>query len=217
VGWAVASRRLPSGPRRAALVATIMLACGVFTLLRTGGLSGEDDSDTRKMPGKWSAARPEMPGNAPSCIPGIFWASRVGCRAHGIPRPHRSTWPTTIFATADLVQALHEHDFPLSPSGGVGTRFPRPQMRQHDGRERVCVSFQPGWLPAPIEQLGNTVANLRPEAPAPVAKCVRTPVASVVGQNGQGNENLLRSGRAGRTGRCESPAIPQLSIPVTRG
>jgi outer membrane protein assembly factor BamB len=45
VGWAVASRRLPSGPRRVALVATILLACGVFTLLRTGGLSGEGDSD----------------------------------------------------------------------------------------------------------------------------------------------------------------------------
>jgi hypothetical protein len=53
VGWAVASRSLShsrvSGPhtlvRRASLVATILLACGVFTLLRTGGLSGDGDSD----------------------------------------------------------------------------------------------------------------------------------------------------------------------------
>lgn len=45
VVWAVASRRLSGGPRRASLVVAILLACGVFTLLRTGGISGEGDSD----------------------------------------------------------------------------------------------------------------------------------------------------------------------------
>ena len=47
VVWAVASRHLSlsSGLRRASLVVTILLACGVFTLLRTGGISGEGDSD----------------------------------------------------------------------------------------------------------------------------------------------------------------------------
>jgi outer membrane protein assembly factor BamB len=45
VCWAVASRRLASGPRRASMVATILLACGVFTLLRTGGMNGDGDSD----------------------------------------------------------------------------------------------------------------------------------------------------------------------------
>ncbi len=41
----VASRRLSSGPRRASLVASILLACGVFTLVRTGGISGDGGSD----------------------------------------------------------------------------------------------------------------------------------------------------------------------------
>src|SRR5437667_3357170 len=45
VVWAVASRRLSSGPRRASMVATILLACGVFTLLRTSGITGDADSD----------------------------------------------------------------------------------------------------------------------------------------------------------------------------
>jgi outer membrane protein assembly factor BamB len=45
VAWAVASRRFSSGPRRASMVAAILLACGVFTLLRTGGISGEGESD----------------------------------------------------------------------------------------------------------------------------------------------------------------------------
>src|SRR5882672_7719526 len=45
VCWAVATRRLSSGPRRASLVAAIVLACGVFTLLRTGGITGDAHSD----------------------------------------------------------------------------------------------------------------------------------------------------------------------------
>ncbi len=40
VAWAVASRPLADGPRRAAMVASILRACGGWTLLRTEGLSG---------------------------------------------------------------------------------------------------------------------------------------------------------------------------------
>jgi outer membrane protein assembly factor BamB len=40
VGWAVASRRLSEGPRRAAMVAAILLGCGVWTLVRTNGING---------------------------------------------------------------------------------------------------------------------------------------------------------------------------------
>ena len=39
VVWAVASRNLPDGPRRLTMVATILLACGVWTLVRTSGLT----------------------------------------------------------------------------------------------------------------------------------------------------------------------------------
>ena len=45
VAAATASRRLSSGPRRVTMIGAILLACGVFTLLRTGGISGEGDSD----------------------------------------------------------------------------------------------------------------------------------------------------------------------------
>jgi outer membrane protein assembly factor BamB len=47
VAWAAAGRQLPDGPRRASLVAALLLACGVFTLVRTGGMSGEGESDLR--------------------------------------------------------------------------------------------------------------------------------------------------------------------------
>ncbi len=40
VAWAVGSRRLSNGLRRAAMVATILLACGTATLVRSKGLRG---------------------------------------------------------------------------------------------------------------------------------------------------------------------------------
>ena len=40
VAWAVATRGLSAGPRRAALVATIVLVCAAFTMLRTDGVLG---------------------------------------------------------------------------------------------------------------------------------------------------------------------------------
>jgi outer membrane protein assembly factor BamB len=45
VGWAAATRRVSIGARRASMAAAMLLAGGFFTLLRTGGISGEGDSD----------------------------------------------------------------------------------------------------------------------------------------------------------------------------
>ncbi len=45
VAAAVVSRGLSKGPRRATMIGAILLACGMFTLLRTGGITGEGDSD----------------------------------------------------------------------------------------------------------------------------------------------------------------------------
>jgi outer membrane protein assembly factor BamB len=41
VAGAAASRRLPDGPRRATMAATLLLACGVWTLVRTEGITGD--------------------------------------------------------------------------------------------------------------------------------------------------------------------------------
>ena len=45
VAWAVATRRLPDRTRRLTMAATILLACGSWTLIRTGGFTGEFDHD----------------------------------------------------------------------------------------------------------------------------------------------------------------------------
>jgi len=43
--WAVATRRLADGWRRASMVIAILLACGVFALIRTGGVAGGGAAD----------------------------------------------------------------------------------------------------------------------------------------------------------------------------
>lgn len=45
VVWAVASRGLSNNLRRASLVIVILLTCGAFTLIRTGGLTANFDND----------------------------------------------------------------------------------------------------------------------------------------------------------------------------
>jgi outer membrane protein assembly factor BamB len=45
VAWAVATRNLANGTRRVTMVATILLACGVWTLVRTGGFTANFDND----------------------------------------------------------------------------------------------------------------------------------------------------------------------------
>ena len=45
VAWAVASRGLSSGLRRASMAAAIVLACATLTLIRTDGITGSADSD----------------------------------------------------------------------------------------------------------------------------------------------------------------------------
>src|SRR5262249_36313531 len=76
VAAAAAGRRLSSGPRRALMVAAILLACAVFTLIRTNGISGEGISDLHW---RWTltpeqrllaqAANEPSPPPAPSSAP----------------------------------------------------------------------------------------------------------------------------------------------------
>ena len=56
VSGALLSRNLSTGPRRAVLAGSILLACGVWALLRTGGATGEFDND---FAWRWTETREE--------------------------------------------------------------------------------------------------------------------------------------------------------------
>jgi len=90
VAWAVATRRLSSGLRRASLVAAVVLACGVFTLLRTGGMTGDADSDLHW---RWTKTPEErllaQAGDEPASLPPAPAAAETGADWPGFRGPGR--------------------------------------------------------------------------------------------------------------------------------
>lgn len=71
VVWAVAGRHLSAGPRRASMVAAILLASGVWTLLRSDGVTGDG---VPEFAWRWSVTAEERllyrnaPGDAPRTL-----------------------------------------------------------------------------------------------------------------------------------------------------
>ena len=93
VVWAVASQHLTEGLRRATMVATILLACGLWTLLRTGGFTSDLDQD---FAWRWAQTPEERllarAGDEPGALPavkaaggqGVDWAGFRGAARDGI-------------------------------------------------------------------------------------------------------------------------------------
>ena len=92
VVWAVASRHLADGPRRAAMVATILLACGVWTLVRTGGITGDFDSD---FAWRWAETPEErllaQAGDVPPALPPAPATAETGAGWPGFRGPDRDS------------------------------------------------------------------------------------------------------------------------------
>ena len=79
VVWAVASRGLSERPRRVAMVATILLACGVWALVRTGGFTCDFDND---FAWRWAETAEErllaQAGDKPTVLPSAPAAAETG-------------------------------------------------------------------------------------------------------------------------------------------
>ena len=78
VAWAVLTRRFTTGARRVALLATILLGCSVFLVIRTGGLTAEFDNDFHwrwsKTPEQKLLAQSSEETAAPANVTGITTA-----------------------------------------------------------------------------------------------------------------------------------------------
>lgn len=127
-------RRLSNGPRRALVVAAILLGCGVFTLLRTGGMTGDANSDLHW---RWTKTPEEkllaQAANAPALVAPIPAASitpepeeTVPAKAAEEPTPTpevpeaakpRGDWPGFRGAARDgIVRAMRiETDWAKTP------------------------------------------------------------------------------------------------------
>jgi outer membrane protein assembly factor BamB len=94
VAWAVASRRLADGARRVAMVVTILLACGVWTLVRTGGITGDADSDFHW---RWTKTPEErlltQAGDEPTAIPATIPATPAALPVVPVAAKMEADWP----------------------------------------------------------------------------------------------------------------------------
>jgi hypothetical protein len=95
VVWAVATRRLANGPRRVALVGTVLIACGGWTLVRTGGFTGDLHHDFAwrwaKTPEERLVARagdepPALPAAPPEAETGPDWPGFRGAGRDSVIR-----------------------------------------------------------------------------------------------------------------------------------
>jgi outer membrane protein assembly factor BamB len=102
VAWAVVSRRASGWPRRASMAAVILLACTSFTLVRTGGMSGEGNSDLHW---RWTPTPEErllaeaesVPSSPTGAVPAIdaaaIDAAAVALTASPAPIAKAVEWP----------------------------------------------------------------------------------------------------------------------------
>ncbi len=97
VAWAWASRRFSDGPRRALMVAAILLASGVWTVVRTGGATGDFVQDFHW---RWTLSpeerllaqvrhEPPMPAPSPAAVPSVSAASETAAEWPGFRGPNR--------------------------------------------------------------------------------------------------------------------------------
>jgi len=94
VTWAVASRRLGDGLRRLSMVATILVACGAWTLVRTSGITGDGRADfawrfsatpEELLLARAGAAPPPAPAPAaPPEAPAPVWPGFRGLHRDGV-------------------------------------------------------------------------------------------------------------------------------------
>lgn len=141
----VASRRLSDGARRAVLAASILLACGVWTLARTGGITGDADSD---LAWRWSQTpeerllaragdEPAAPQSAPAAAEtGADWPGFRGPGRDGVVRGVRIT---TDWSASPPVELWRR---PVGPGwSSFAVRGDRLYTQEQRGEDEVVACY----------------------------------------------------------------------------
>ena len=125
--WAAATGRLTDGVRRAWLVATIVLACGAFTLLRTDGVKGMGFPTDLALVTNSGGAAPgsdgEMSRPTRRCLTPA---------AASTPAPEIPSAPTNQPSTSH--QQVLSNDRPSQPRESCGRRTGRDARSRQTGR-----------------------------------------------------------------------------------
>jgi outer membrane protein assembly factor BamB len=134
VAWAVASRRLADRPRRATMAATILLGCGVWTLVRMEGITGDH---VIRFDWRWAkSAEERLLAQAPAEVPREPIAAGVADNAAAVPKA------TTIAKGSRATPpAAAPADRPVVSEPGV-TRPERPAISERAFRRVEWPGFR---------------------------------------------------------------------------
>lgn len=162
VAWAVASRRLADGPRRAAMVAAILLACGVWALVRTGGFTANMDND---FAWRWSETPEErllaQAGDEPVVVPGGGAAPAAAVTPEEQPVAQAGDEPAAVPGDAPASEAVETPEEPLVAQAGdapaparaeTGADWPGFRGPERDGIVRG-VRIETDWSASPPVEL----------------------------------------------------------------
>jgi outer membrane protein assembly factor BamB len=146
VSWAVATRRLSSGPRRASMAAAILLACGVFTLVRTGGITGEGSSDIHW---RWVKSPEErlleQAGDEPTALPSASATPAAEAPDKALSAPASGEPPAV---TSAPVAAVTPDKPPVPATAETRPIWPGFRGAQRDGVIRG-VRIETDWSKSP--------------------------------------------------------------------
>ena len=175
VAWAAATRRLAAGPRRVALLASILLTCGAFTLVRTGGMSGDGEADTHL---RWTQTPEErllaQGGDTPGAVPsagaaaaasaGADWPGFRGASRDSVVRGVRLK---TDWTASPAVQLWRK---PIGPAwSSFAVRGPLMYTQEQRGEEEVVSCYdmttgEPVWRHSDAARFWESNAGAGPRA-----------------------------------------------------
>ena len=155
VVWAVATRRLTNGIRRVSLVAAVMIVCGGFMLLRTGGITAEFDNDLHW---RWSMT-PEQQllaqaANEPTAAPASSASASTGANWPGFRGPERDgvVRGTRIKTDWNASRPVELWRRPIGPAwSSFAVQSDRIYTQEQRGNEEIVSCYnlntgKPVWL-----------------------------------------------------------------------
>ena len=107
--WAAVSRGLADGPRRASMVAAILIACGGWTLLRTNGINGNGAPD---FAWRWSPTREEKLLAQTAHQPMAALTAPVPVPSEPVAANHEGDPPTALPPAPVVTPALPDASWP---------------------------------------------------------------------------------------------------------
>jgi len=212
--WAVASRRLTGGLRWASMAATILLACGAWTLVRTGGFTADLDND---FAWRWTQTPEErllaQAGDEPAAAPAAAAPPAEPLAAPAGDAP--AAVPGDAAAPAEAPTAVAAAEPVAAPAAAkTGADWPGFRGPERDGIVRG-VRIETDWAKSPPAELwrkpigpgwssfavrGNLLYTQEQRGEEEVVSCYNAATGEMVWRHGDAARFWESNGGAGPRG-----------------